>query len=158
MFLAMTRVLGGSGGACGGELGEGLRRPGQREGFGGGGRGLERSFAKNKSVTARGSLSKVRATVIWHWMNVSNHALAGGYRARHAMSDARSAQSLAYMMIRDRIRSGQLPGGARLVAEELAAELSLSRMPVREAIRQLDSEGLVVIRPNRGATVVALQP
>lgn len=72
------------------------------------------------------------------------------------MSDPRSAQSVAYTVIRDRIRSGQLPGGARLVAEELAAELSVSRMPVREAIRQLDSEGLVTIRPNRGAIVVEL--
>ena len=74
------------------------------------------------------------------------------------MSDGQSAQSIAYVVIRDRIRSGQLRAGSRLVAEELAAELSLSRMPVREAIRQLDSEGLVVIRPNRGAIVMELQP
>lgn len=72
------------------------------------------------------------------------------------MSDARSAQNLAYTLIRDRIRSGRLAGGSRLIAEEIAAELALSRMPVREAIRQLDSEGLVTIRPNRGAVVVEL--
>lgn len=72
------------------------------------------------------------------------------------MSESRSAQNLAYTLIRDRIRSGRLAGGARVIAEDIAAELALSRMPVREAIRQLDSEGLVTIRPNRGAVVVEL--
>jgi DNA-binding GntR family transcriptional regulator len=48
-----------------------------------------------------------------------------------------------------------LPGGARLKPELIAAELGVSRMPVREAIRQLDAEGYVTIRPNRGAVVTA---
>jgi len=72
------------------------------------------------------------------------------------MSDAQSAQNLAYTLIRDRIRSGRLTSGSRVVAEEVATELAISRMPVREAIRQLDSEGLLTIRPNRGAVVVEL--
>jgi DNA-binding GntR family transcriptional regulator len=57
--------------------------------------------------------------------------------------------------LQDRIVSGALPGGARLLPEAIAAELGLSRMPVREAIRQLDAEGYVTIRPNRGAVVTA---
>jgi len=77
-------------------------------------------------------------------------------RPAYAMSDAQSAQNLAYTLIRDRIRSGRLTGGSRVVAEEIATELAISRMPVREAIRQLDSEGLLTIRPNRGAVVVEL--
>ena len=67
-----------------------------------------------------------------------------------------SAQQLAYTTIRDRIRSGRLPGGTWVVAEEIAGELAISRMPVREAIRQLDAEGLLTIRPNRGAVVTEL--
>jgi DNA-binding GntR family transcriptional regulator len=69
-----------------------------------------------------------------------------------------SAQRLAYAHIRERIRAGTLAGGERVVPEAIAAELSISRMPVREAIRQLDSEGLLTIRPNRGAIVTTLTP
>lgn len=57
--------------------------------------------------------------------------------------------------MQDRIVSGALPGGARLKPESIAAELGISRMPVREAIRQLDAEGYVTIRPNRGAVVTS---
>lgn len=57
--------------------------------------------------------------------------------------------------MQDRIVSGALPGGARLLPEAIAAELGISRMPVREAIRQLDAEGYVTIRPNRGAVVTS---
>jgi DNA-binding GntR family transcriptional regulator len=55
--------------------------------------------------------------------------------------------------LRDRILSGALPGGERLVEGRLSDELGVSRMPVREALRQLASEGLVTIEPRRGATV-----
>lgn len=51
--------------------------------------------------------------------------------------------------------SGVLAGGTRLIPEAIAAELGISRMPVREAIRQLDAEGYVTIRPNRGAVVTS---
>jgi DNA-binding GntR family transcriptional regulator len=57
--------------------------------------------------------------------------------------------------LQDRIASGALPGGARLLPEAIATELGISRMPVREAIRQLDAEGYVTIRPNRGAVVTS---
>jgi DNA-binding GntR family transcriptional regulator len=69
-----------------------------------------------------------------------------------------SAQQQAYSYIRDCIRTGRLAGGDRVIPEDIAAELAVSRMPVREAIRQLDSEGLLRIRPNRGAVVTELTP
>ena len=67
-----------------------------------------------------------------------------------------SAQQQAYAYLRACIRDGHLAGGARIKPEEVAATLGLSRMPVREAIRQLDAEGLLTIRPNRGAVVTTL--
>jgi DNA-binding GntR family transcriptional regulator len=51
---------------------------------------------------------------------------------------------------------GKYRAGDRLIPEEIAAEIDTSRMPVREAFRRLASEGLVVIRPNRGAIVRGL--
>lgn len=69
-----------------------------------------------------------------------------------------TAQQQAYTYIRDRILNGDLAAGAWLNTSAIADELALSRIPVREAVRQLDAEGLVMIRPNRGAIVTDLQP
>lgn len=55
--------------------------------------------------------------------------------------------------LRDAILDGTYAPGTRLVQEELAASLGISRIPLREALRRLEGEGLVVISPNRGAIV-----
>jgi len=69
---------------------------------------------------------------------------------------ATTAEAEAYRHIHAAIRSGVYPPGHRLIPEEIAAEIGTSRMPVREAFRRLASEGLVVIRPNRGVRVSGL--
>lgn len=56
----------------------------------------------------------------------------------------------------DRIIAGQLAPGARIGEQELADEFAISRGPVREAIRILEREGLVVVMPRRGAVVTSL--
>jgi len=61
----------------------------------------------------------------------------------------------AYESLRRRILSGELPAHATLREQALAEELGVSRTPVREALRRLDSAGLVDFVPNRGATVLA---
>lgn len=58
--------------------------------------------------------------------------------------------------IRDDILSGKLPFGSRLTLERLAVRYATGHMPVREALRQLQGEGLVVQTPNRGARVRAV--
>src|SRR5947207_12786453 len=68
--------------------------------------------------------------------------------------------STASVTIRDRVRddivAGALPFGSRLTLDLLAARYSVGHMPVREALRQLEGEGLVVLTPNRGARVRAV--
>lgn len=59
----------------------------------------------------------------------------------------------AYQRIVGEIRTGSLRPGDRLTETELAARLGISRTPVREAIRQLETDGLVVHTPRLGATV-----
>lgn len=67
-----------------------------------------------------------------------------------------TAQQEAYYYLRDRILCGELAGGARVNPAEVAQHLNISRMPVREALRQLAAEGFVSMRPNRSAAVTTL--
>ena len=71
---------------------------------------------------------------------------------------ARTASSTAAEMIRQAIVDGRLAPGQRLTEERLARELGISRTPVREALKVLQSEGLVDAAPNRSATVRAYEP
>ena len=56
-------------------------------------------------------------------------------------------------MIRDAIVTGQLKPGERLKESLLASQMSVSRSPVREALRQLEQEGLIISIPNQGSFV-----
>jgi DNA-binding GntR family transcriptional regulator len=58
----------------------------------------------------------------------------------------------------DQIVRGAMPPGARLIEEALARQYRVSRPPIREALRILDGNGLVVITPRRGARVVKINP
>lgn len=58
--------------------------------------------------------------------------------------------------IRDRIFSGDFKEGQSLLQDALAAEYGVSRIPLREALRQLESEGLVTSIPHRGYAVTVL--
>jgi DNA-binding GntR family transcriptional regulator len=60
--------------------------------------------------------------------------------------------------VRDRILRGVYPEGSPLRQDAIAEELAVSRIPVREALRQLEAEGLVTVQPHRGATVSSLSP
>lgn len=67
-----------------------------------------------------------------------------------------TAEADAYQHIHTAIRLGEYPAGMRLKPENIAAQIGTSRMPVREALRRLETEGLVTIRPNRGVVVAGL--
>jgi DNA-binding GntR family transcriptional regulator len=68
-------------------------------------------------------------------------------------------QTLAGMTadaIRERILRGRYPEGEPLRQDAIGIELGVSRIPVREALRQLEAEGLVTFNPHRGAVVSTL--
>jgi DNA-binding GntR family transcriptional regulator len=60
--------------------------------------------------------------------------------------------------LRDKILRGQFRAGEQLRQQAIAAEFEVSRIPVREAFRQLEAEGLITINDHRGAVVSALSP
>jgi DNA-binding GntR family transcriptional regulator len=67
------------------------------------------------------------------------------------MSEVNSRR--AYDYIKERILDGKFPPGLKLVTHSLSNEIGISRTPVREALLQLETEGLVEIRPRQGARV-----
>ncbi len=67
-----------------------------------------------------------------------------------------SKSELVYTELRDRIISGRYVAGFRIVLDQTARELSVSTVPVREAIRRLEAEHLVTFTRNVGAEVSAI--
>jgi DNA-binding GntR family transcriptional regulator len=60
-----------------------------------------------------------------------------------------------YRLLSERIAAGEITPGMRLKESALAESLGFSRTPVREALRRLAADGLVVVSPNRGAQLVS---
>ncbi|OIJ88418.1 GntR family transcriptional regulator [Streptomyces colonosanans] len=67
-----------------------------------------------------------------------------------------SSAAYATRVIREGILTGVLAPGSKIPQESIATRLDMSRIPIRDALRQLESEGLVVIPSNRSAKVARL--
>jgi DNA-binding GntR family transcriptional regulator len=74
----------------------------------------------------------------------------------YSVKPFRSKKEFAYDALRDAILEGQLGPGTRLVIDELAADLGVSHIPVREALQQLQADGFVTIEPYVGARVAEI--
>jgi DNA-binding GntR family transcriptional regulator len=70
--------------------------------------------------------------------------------------DARSLGVVAAREIRRAIQEGRIPTGTHLTEKDVAEWLGMSRTPVREAMRRLENEGLLLNEPFRGAMVMRL--
>lgn len=73
-----------------------------------------------------------------------------------AASTSESKSELAYQLLHDRIVSGEYEPGRRLVLGHVGKELDCSVVPVREAVRRLEAEGLVTFARNVGARVAEI--
>lgn len=69
-----------------------------------------------------------------------------------------SLVDVAQDYLRERIATGEFAPGDRLKERDLVAEIGISRVPIREALRILASEGFVTLNPRRGAVVARLEP
>lgn len=68
----------------------------------------------------------------------------------------RTASEFVYRALRSAILDGRIPPGTPLRQEALAAAFDVSRMPVREALRQLEAEALLEFTPHKGAVVAEI--
>lgn len=87
-------------------------------------------------------------------MNI--RSTGGGLVLPREIDENLSRAEFAYRRLQEAIRSGALRPGQRMRESELADLLNVSRTPIREAIRRLGSEGLVVLGPSRGMMVAEL--
>lgn len=71
---------------------------------------------------------------------------------------SRTVAEQVHDFIQQALLAGKLNPGDRLAEGDLAAALGVSRTPIREALRQLGSDGLVVVLPHRGTFVRTLDP
>jgi DNA-binding GntR family transcriptional regulator len=76
--------------------------------------------------------------------------------SRSAAAERRALVDKLAADLQARVLNGELPSGTRLRQEALAEEFGVSRTPVREALRKLQANGLVELRPHRGALVRGL--
>src|SRR5690242_21954343 len=67
-----------------------------------------------------------------------------------------SLSSAVAEKLREKIVQGDIQEGEQLRQDAIAQEFAVSRIPVREALRQLEAEGLITIVPHRGAVVSLL--
>ncbi len=81
-----------------------------------------------------------------------------GYALSRKISDRYSVRGRVFHKIRDDILEGKYEIGEEIRETKIASELGVSRTPVREAIRQLELEGLVSVILNKGAKVTGISP
>jgi DNA-binding GntR family transcriptional regulator len=91
------------------------------------------------------------------WAGITLHKVDVSLASDSAIP-RQSLTSAVAEKLRDQIIRGEIPEGAQLRQDVIAAQYQVSRIPVREALRQLDAEGLITIVPNRGAIVPELSP
>jgi DNA-binding GntR family transcriptional regulator len=75
-----------------------------------------------------------------------------------AEEDTLSLGERAYRRLRESIVRGMLPAGRKVSERSLAIELGISAQPVREALRRLEQDGMVVTLPRRGTVVAEVGP
>lgn len=77
----------------------------------------------------------------------------GDYKVKLAANEYLPLRDVVFNTLKDGILTGRLKPGERLLENQLAEELGVSRTPIREALRMLEIENLVDLIPRRGAQV-----
>lgn len=77
----------------------------------------------------------------------------GVVKLKSKVAQSQTLQNHVYEYLHDQIVSGNIPPGQRIVEEKISQETGVSRSPIREAIRRLNSDGLVSVSPRGGVRV-----
>jgi DNA-binding GntR family transcriptional regulator len=74
----------------------------------------------------------------------------------HEFRNRKATPTILADILRRAIFKGELKGGQQIRQTEIAEQFGTSRIPVREALKQLEAEGLVTLHPNKGAVISTL--
>lgn len=77
----------------------------------------------------------------------------GVIKLNSKIAQSQTLQNQVYEYLHEQIVSGNIPPGQRIVEERISQETGVSRSPIREAIRRLNSDGLVSVSPRGGVRV-----
>jgi DNA-binding GntR family transcriptional regulator len=77
-------------------------------------------------------------------------------KALEPLEERRSSGQIVFERLWQAITCGDIPNGSRIIENEIASRMGVSRTPVREAIHKLEREGLLVRRPHGGYAVTGL--
>ena len=75
-----------------------------------------------------------------------------------SLANHKTKTDLVYEALKQAIVEGRYPAGSRIVADQLAQELGISKVPIREAIVRLVGEGWLQVKPHVGAVVPEMSP
>ena len=76
------------------------------------------------------------------------------YESKIQESENSPLYKIAYRNLRDAILDGRLPPGTKLVEQAISKQMAISKTPIREAIRELAQEGLILFKARRGISVI----
>src|SRR5699024_1202085 len=71
-------------------------------------------------------------------------------------TESQSKKQYVYQVLRSRILDGIYTSGFRIIIDRIAKEINVSAIPVREAIRHLEADGLIEYEPYKGAVVASI--
>ena len=111
------------------------------------------SSVDKKNPTVAGSLSSASHPF---YRSPMHREIEFAALASSAFQNRKSASTVVCDTLRRAILRGQFSPGQLMPQEELARQFGISRAPVRDALRQLENEGLIVTHPHRGAEVAKL--
>ena len=121
---------------------------------------IVKGWLKANKIESHGSLLSLRKT--WALHAAENTAAPvsrnNGSRAPDYLRPVRvpTRQEVVYKKLETAILSGHIRPGERIITEEVAQRLGVSKIPVREALRGLEAGGLISTKPNCGSTVTEL--
>lgn len=102
-----------------------------------------------------------RIDILLYTVYRGNESFCGGnilQKLKIRIDNHRTLRERILSAIRAAIVNGQIRPGTRIMEPQLAERFGISRTPVREAIRQLESEGLIAVIPRKGAIVASISP
>lgn len=121
---------------------------------------IVKGWMKANKIEGPGSLLSLRKTWAFHAAENTRSMVSqeNGPRGSDYIRPIRmpTRQEVVYKELETAILSGHIRPGERIITEEIAQRLAVSKIPVREALRRLEAGGLISTKPNCGSTVTEL--